>query len=261
VAEPLHARARFGHVGLRLPVGRAQRSARLLGVAHVLADLVDGESQYIAAKGGKGGLGNAHFATPTNRVPRYAQSGLPGDELTLRLELKMIAQVGLVGLPNAGKSTLLKALTRANPKIADYPFTTLFPNLGVLRADNREIVIADIPGLIEGAAEGHGLGSDFLRHIERTQILLHLVALNLDGPEATFNDYCVVRNELKNAPHQLDLKPTSIVLTKSDLMTDEDIAEHGSFFTENGVSTMVISAIANQGIDELSRKLLREVEI
>ncbi len=226
----------------------------------LIADLTEYDHRVVVATGGKGGLGNAHFATPTNRVPRYAQSGLPGNELGLRFELRLIAQVGLVGLPNAGKSTLLKALTRANPKIADYPFTTLFPNLGVLRSDDREIVVADIPGLIEGASIGMGLGSDFLRHVDRTQQILHLVALNLDGPEAAISDYRMIRNELIQSSEQLATKPVAVVLTKADLMVEEDVALYVQAFSDIGINPLVISSISGFGIDRLSKWLLKEVK-
>ena len=242
---------------IRVPIGTMifDESDRLI------ADLVEDDQTFIPVSGGKGGLGNARFASSTNRAPQYAQPGLPGNEMFLRLELRMIAQVGLVGLPNAGKSTLLNALTRANPKIADYPFTTLFPNLGVLRTDSREIVVADIPGLIEGAAQGHGLGIDFLRHVERTQVLLHLVAINLDGPEATFSDYQTVVHELAQADHDLALKPTQVVITKSDLCDDETLASHLELFKSQGIRVMVISSVARQGLTELCNYLLQEVAV
>ncbi len=181
----------------------------------VLADLVQHEQQFVAAKGGRGGRGNAMFATATHQAPRHAENGAPGESRTLRLELKLIADIGLVGLPNAGKSTLLSVLTAAKPKIADYPFTTLRPNLGVAQiAADRAVVIADIPGLIEGASEGVGLGHEFLRHIERTRVLIHLLDGMSDDP---LKDYYTINAELKAFGHGLAEKPQIIAMTKMDL--------------------------------------------
>jgi GTP-binding protein len=181
----------------------------------VLADLIHDEQQFVAAKGGRGGRGNAMFATSTHQAPRHAENGAPGETRTLRLELKLIADIGFVGLPNAGKSTLLSVLTAAKPKIADYPFTTLRPNLGVAEiAEDRTVVLADIPGLIEGASAGVGLGIEFLRHIERTRVLIHL----LDGmSEDPLSDYNTINAELAAFGHGLGEKPQIIAMTKMDL--------------------------------------------
>jgi GTP-binding protein len=191
----------------------------------LLFDLQPNETAVIA-RGGRGGFGNEHFKSPTNQAPRTASPGEPGQRLNLRLELKLIAEVGLVGMPNAGKSTLLKALTRATPKIADYPFTTLSPQLGIAELDpTRRLVLADIPGLIEGAAQGAGLGHDFLRHIERTQVLLHMLdALPIDGSDPAEN-YRTIRAEL--AAHSPDLaeKRELIALNKTDLFETEAQAQ------------------------------------
>ncbi|NQU43263.1 GTPase ObgE, partial [bacterium] len=181
-----------------------------------LADLTEVGQQWIAAHGGRGGKGNAHFATPTNKTPRYAQDGEEGEGQTLILELKLIADVGLIGLPNAGKSTLLAQLTAATPKIASYPFTTLHPNLGVVYySDNETLTIADIPGLIEGASKGAGLGDQFLRHIERTTILVHLIGdeQGLFDPEDMLYKYALVCAELTAYSDALADKPQVVVLT------------------------------------------------
>lgn len=188
----------------------------------LVADLGPG-AQIVVAKGGRGGFGNAHFRSSINQTPRRAEPGEPGGSLTMRMELKLIADVGVIGLPNAGKSTLLAAVTRATPKIADYPFTTLSPQLGIAELDpERRIVIADIPGLIEGAAAGAGLGHDFLRHIERTRLLVHLLdAAPIDGSEPADN-YVTVRNELAAHSVLLAEKPEIIVLNKTDLLGGAD---------------------------------------
>jgi GTP-binding protein len=187
----------------------------------LLADIGPGESVVIA-RGGAGGFGNDHFKNATNQAPRHATPGEPGEQIPLRLELKVIAEVGLVGLPNAGKSSLLKTLTRADPKIADYPFTTLSPQLGIAMVDaDRRIVFADIPGLIEGAAEGAGLGHDFLRHIERTRVIVHVLdAMPPDGSSPADN-YRTIRKELMEYAAQLAEKPEIIALNKLDLIGEE----------------------------------------
>ena len=176
----------------------------------------------ILAKGGEGGWGNEHFKSSTNQAPRVADAGEPGEQFEIRLELKLIAEVGLIGMPNAGKSTLLKALTKANPKIGDYPFTTLSPQLGIAEVDGtRRIVIADIPGLIEGASEGAGLGHEFLRHVERTKVLVHLLDCQpADGSDPADN-YRTIRKELEQYSVELAERPEIVVLNKIDLILDE----------------------------------------
>ncbi len=185
----------------------------------LLKDFTSDNETYIILKGGKGGMGNMHFATSTNQAPRYAQPGLPGMELVLRVELKLIADVGLVGFPNAGKSTLLSVITRAKPKIANYPFTTLIPNLGVFVIDNESFVMADIPGIIEGASEGHGLGIHFLKHIERTKILLFFI--NLEDEEY-LTQFEKLKYELKNYSEKLSRKKYLIAASKYDLEGSEE---------------------------------------
>lgn len=186
----------------------------------LLADIGPGESVVIA-EGGRGGYGNDHFKNAVNQAPRHATPGDPGEEKALRLELKIIAEVGLVGLPNAGKSSLLKTLTRADPKIADYPFTTLSPQLGIAPLDaDRRLVLADIPGLIEGAAEGAGLGHDFLRHIERTRVIVHVLDVMPPDGSKPADNYRTIRKELMDYSHQLAEKPEIIALNKLDLIEE-----------------------------------------
>lgn len=187
----------------------------------LIADVSEVDQRAVVAKGGAGGLGNDHFKSATNQTPRESTPGEPGEEKTLRLELKLIADVGLIGLPNAGKSTLLRAISRATPKVADYPFTTLEPGLGIAElTDERRLVVADIPGLVEGVAQGAGLGHDFLRHIERTQILVHLIdLLPIDGSDPVRN-YEIIRKELFEYSVPLAEKPELIVFNKIDLIPD-----------------------------------------
>ncbi len=203
---------------LRLPPGTMIFND---ATGELLVDLKPGQT-HIIAKGGKGGWGNTHFKGPLNQTPRNATPGEPGEEFTLRLELKLIADVGLVGMPNAGKSTLLSTLTRAKPKIADYPFTTLAPQLGIAELDaERRLVIADIPGLIEGAADGVGLGHDFLRHIERTRVLVHLLDVLPPDESDPADNYRTIRKELAAYSAVLAEKPEVIALNKMDLLPDD----------------------------------------
>ncbi|RZJ34973.1 MAG: GTPase ObgE [Flavobacterium sp.] len=221
----------------------------------ILFEITEDGEKKIVAKGGKGGLGNWHFRSSTNQTPRYAQPGLPGEEMDIVLELKVLADVGLVGFPNAGKSTLLSVLTSAKPKIADYPFTTLKPNLGIVQyRDFRSFVIADIPGIIEGAAEGKGLGHYFLRHIERNSTLLFLVPA--DAPSIV-SEFDVLLNELREYNPELLDKERLLVISKSDLL-DEELKDELSKEIEAaipGVPFMFISSVAQQGLTELKDKL------
>ncbi len=216
----------------------------------LLVDLKDHGQKAIIAKGGLGGRGNANFSTSINRAPVYAQPGLPGQALNVHIELRMIAEIGLVGLPNSGKSTLLNTLTNAHSKVGDYPFTTLYPNLGVIHYDDLELLVADIPGLIEGASEGHGLGHDFLRHIDRTKIICHLVAVK-DTPEETYEDYTIVRQELAKSEYPLLDKKIVVVLSKSDLILEEEHAHYLHYFKEKNTSAIMISAAAHLGLHDL----------
>jgi GTP-binding protein len=221
----------------------------------MLKDLVDLDEVFVVAKGGRGGLGNARFKSSTNRTPRFAQPGEPGQTLNLRLELKLLADVGIVGLPNAGKSTLVSTMSSARPKIADYPFTTLTPNLGVVRTNRREpFVVADIPGLIEGAHTGTGLGIQFLRHVERTRILLHLVDAAAIDPDHPLRDFDMVNRELHQYSPALAEKPQLVVLNKMDVDWAEDAA---TFFKEAQATgdLLQISAATGKGLDVLTTRI------
>jgi GTP-binding protein len=219
----------------------------------VVADLDEPGKRVLLARGGNGGFGNAHFKSSTNRAPRRANPGLPGEERWLWLRLKLIADAGVVGLPNAGKSTFLAAVSSAKPKIADYPFTTLTPNLGVARIDGKEIVIADIPGLIEGAHEGAGLGDRFLGHVERTSVLLHLVDVTSEDP---VGDYRTIRDELAAYGHGLDEKQEIVALSKIDAI-DEKTAKAIQLTLRKaaGVRPLLISAVSGDGVETVLRAI------
>lgn len=220
----------------------------------VLGDLVEPGQTLFVAKGGKGGLGNKHFLSNRNRAPEHALPGLPGEERLLRLELKLLAEVGIIGLPNAGKSTLISVLSAARPKIADYPFTTLIPNLGVVRRPTGDgTVFADIPGLISGAHAGAGLGHDFLRHIERTRLLLHLIDATAADPIAAYE---TIQAELGAYSHGLDQRPQILALNKidaADTQTVEAIAAHLQTLTQAPV--FQISAVAQVGLEPLLNQI------
>jgi len=228
----------------------------------VIADLIKDGDYFIAAKGGRGGLGNSHFATSTKQVPRYAQPGEEGEDTWLILELKLLADVGLIGFPNAGKSTLISVISSAKPKIADYPFTTLVPNLGVVKLkDHRSCVVADIPGLIEGAHEGAGLGARFLRHIERTRIFLHLIDVSDMAEQDPVARYFTIRRELEMYSPELLLKPEAIVATKIDSATDKKRLEMLEKYCENNdIDFMKISAVTGRGIKTLINYLSKALE-
>ena len=244
--------ARGASLEIQVPTGTIVRDAQ---TGDVLADLVENGQRVLVARGGRGGRGNAAFATPTNQAPRIAENGEPGQERWLELELRLIADVGIVGVPNAGKSTLLAAVSAARPKIADYPFTTLEPNLGVAEVDRRALVLADIPGLIEGAHAGAGLGHAFLRHIERTRVVIHL----LDGlAEDPLADYHQINEELRLFDPDLARKPQVVALNKMDL---PEVRERWpalrSALQAAGVEPMAISAATG----ERTRELLRRVAV
>ena len=224
----------------------------------LLADLDKIGDEVMLARGGNGGFGNAHFKSSTNRAPRHANPGQPAEERTIWLHLTLIADAGLIGLPNAGKSTFLASVSAAKPKIADYPFTTLHPQLGVFAVDGREFVMADLPGLIEGAHEGAGLGDRFLGHIERCRVLLHLV----DGTsEDVAAAYRTVRNELESYGEGLAEKPEIVALSKSDAMTEEEIQAKLKALKKAAKKTpLVLSAQSKQGVPEALRALLHVID-
>jgi len=240
---------------IKIPLGSVVKDAE---TGEMLADLTEPEASFIAAYGGKGGLGNARFATSTNRAPRKATPGKPGEEHWLKIELKLLADVGLIGLPNAGKSTLLSRLSAANPKVAPYPFTTLEPQLGVLHLQFRDsCIIADIPGLIEGAHEGVGLGHRFLKHIERTSILLHVIDCSTDG-EQPLSDFRTLEKELEAYNKELLSRRYIIVLNKIDLIDQQRVLELQNHFQSEGLQAISISAMTGKGIPSL-KKMLEDI--
>lgn len=225
-------------------------------------ELLAAGDRLVVARGGKGGRGNAHFASATRQAPKFSERGVPGDRIEVSLRLKLIADVGLVGLPNAGKSSLLAAMTRARPKVASYPFTTLEPVLGTIEADDRQLVVADIPGLIEGASDGAGLGDEFLAHVERTRMLVHVLDLApLDGSEPLAN-HATVESEIESYDARLAALPRIIALSKSDLVTPEEAELARSEWKArvgDEVEVLVTSSATGDGIAELSRLLVRTV--
>jgi len=235
---------------IRVPPGTLIRDAE---TGEIIADLVAENQSVVVAKGGRGGRGNARFATPTNQTPRYAEPGQSGEVREVVLELKLIADVGLVGLPNAGKSTLLSRVSAAHPRIADYPFTTLAPNLGIVNyKDHLSFVMADIPGLIEGAHQGKGLGHNFLRHIERTRVLAFLIEAISDDVAGVFE---TLKNELRLYNPALLARPAVVVLTKIDLVAKEDEPDHLEPLKSAGIPILKISALTGAGIDHLKQEL------
>jgi GTP-binding protein len=221
----------------------------------VLGDLTEQGDRLVVARGGKGGLGNRHFLSNSKRAPDFALPGLPGEIVNLRLELKLIAQVGIIGLPNAGKSTLISVLSSARPKIADYPFTTLVPNLGVVSKPSGDgVVFADIPGLIAGASQGAGLGHDFLRHVERTRVLIHLIDAIADDPVA---NYHTIQTELREYGHGLPEKPQIVALNKIDALPEGAIAQLVDRFP---CQLYPISATAKLGLDNLLQAVWQVLE-
>lgn len=223
----------------------------------LLFDFTEPGQRYLAAKGGKGGWGNSHFATPTRQAPKFHYEGRPGEERELQLELKLIADVGLVGFPNAGKSTLISVISAARPKIADYPFTTLEPNLGVVDMGGFEtFVVADIPGLIEGASQGAGLGHRFLRHVERTKLILHLVDVSSFSGRDPVEDYDVINSELEKYDPELAARPQIVVATKIDALDEpERLQDLRARAAKDGRRFFAISSVANQGVKELVNSL------
>ncbi|MBT0663775.1 GTPase ObgE [Geobacter pelophilus] len=241
---------------IKVPVGTVVKDAE---TGEVIADLTEAGERFVILKGGRGGQGNARFKTSTNRVPRFSQPGEPGEERTFRLELKLLADVGLLGFPSVGKSSLITKISAARPKIADYPFTTLVPNLGVVAYKNyRSFVVADIPGIIEGAHEGAGLGHRFLRHVERTRILLHLLDPCRTHDSDPIKDYETLNSELAKFDEELAQRPQIVVVNKMDL---QDVRELLTvmlpYFQDKGIAVFSISALTGEGIPELLDEIAR----
>lgn len=237
---------------IKVPMGTIIRDVE---TEKIMADLSHAGDEFIVCRGGKGGKGNAKFATPTRQAPDFAEPGMPGEERWVTLELKLLADVGLIGFPNVGKSTLLSVVSKARPKIANYHFTTLKPNLGVVSVGGSSFVIADIPGIIEGAAEGVGLGLAFLRHIERTRILIHVVDISGVEGRDPLEDFLKINEELKKYSVKLWDRPQIIAANKSDMLYDDDIYENfKSKLNEMGYERIFkISAASRQGVDELMK--------
>ena len=249
----------FGKAGkdliIKVPVGTIVKlrlpTAKMTEIEKII-DFDKKDMNVKVAKGGKGGRGNVHFKSSRNTTPREFEVGVPGEAFAVEMELKLLADIALVGLPNAGKSTLLSVLSAAKPKIADYPFTTLEPNLGVLNLGEKNVVIADIPGLIEGASEGKGLGIQFLQHVERTRILLHLVSLESADP---IGDYKSIRKEMELFGQGLKDKKELVLLTKADLFDEERAKEVKKMFAKKKIRTLIVSSGNRKGIDELKKEI------
>lgn len=255
-------RDRYGRAGrdtlVHVPLGTLVREAES---GAVLGDLATPGQQLVAAQGGRGGRGNIHFATSTNQAPEKAEPGEPGEERALKLELKLLADVGLLGYPNVGKSTLIRRVSRARPKVADYPFTTLQPHLGMVAlSGGRSFVLADVPGLIEGASRGHGLGHRFLKHLERTLLLVHLVELSEEPGRAPLADYDALNRELAGYDPDLGRRPQLVALTKLDLpATRAALPALAAAFAERGVPLHGVSAATGEGVSELLEAMWKKV--
>jgi GTP-binding protein len=243
---------------IRVPVGTVVYDAE---TGELIADLVKAGQRVIVARGGRGGRGNAAFATPTRQTPVFAELGEPGEERTLRLELKLLADVGIIGYPNVGKSTLISRISAARPKIADYPFTTLVPNLGTVRVDNFSFVVADLPGLIEGAHRGVGLGHQFLRHAERTSLLLHMVDIAAVEGRDPICDFETIDEELRLYSPELAKKPQIVVANKMDLPNaHENLRRCLPYWRERGYEVFAISALTGEGIEPLVYRMAELVK-
>ena len=242
-----------------VPIGTLIKN---LDTGKITGDLIENEQQIVTAKGGSGGKGNARFTSSTNQAPHHAEPGQEGKELNLLLELKLLADVGIIGFPNAGKSTLISKISAARPKIADYPFTTLVPNLGVVSYDDgKTFVVADIPGIIERAHEGAGLGIQFLKHVERTKILLHLLDLSPMTSRNPIEDYKTLTKELKAFSKELSKKPQIIALNKVDITEAKQAADKvEKYFKDKKSEALKISAITGDGVNELIYKIADELE-
>ena len=243
-----------------VPIGTLVHQKGSDGV-RLLADLAEEGQRVLVARGGRGGRGNAQFVSSTNRAPRRTEPGEPGEEKFLHLELKLLADVGLVGFPNAGKSTLISRVSAARPKVADYPFTTLQPNLGVVRlSDDRSFVVADVPGLIKGAHEGHGLGDRFLRHVERTKVLVHLVDVSGASGRDPVEDFDTIQNELQLFGQQLAAKPQIVAANKIDALDDPDaLARLTRHVRARKLPVIPISGVRGDGLQELLEAVWREI--
>ncbi len=239
---------------IKVPVGTVVKDAE---TGEVIADLTKEGQEVVVAKGGKGGKGNAAFKTSTNQAPDYAEEGEKGEEKWIELELKLLADVGIIGFPNAGKSTLISVLSNARPKIADYPFTTLSPVLGVVKLDiGKSLVLADIPGLIEGASQGAGLGHEFLRHIERTKFLLHVIDISDFREREPLEAFEIINKEMEQYSPELTKKPQIVVGNKIDILSDkEEINRLKKAFEEKGYRFIPVSLATKEGIDELKKAL------
>ncbi len=240
---------------IKVPVGTVVIDAQ---TGEMVADLKEEGQKVVVAKGGRGGKGNASFKTSTNQTPDYAEEGEKGEERWIELELKLIADIGIVGFPNAGKSTLISVLSNAKPKIADYPFTTLAPVLGVMKVDyGRSVVLADIPGLIEGASQGHGLGHEFLRHIERTKALVHMIDISDFAEREPVEAFNIINEEMEKYSPQLLEKPQLVVGNKIDLLSDrEKIKKLKKYFEEKGFRFVPVSLATLEGIDTLKKEII-----
>ena len=248
---------RSGHdLEIKVPVGTLVFDAE--GDA-LLADLAHAQDRVVVARGGRGGRGNASYKTSTNQAPRHAQPGEDGEERRLKLELHLVADVGLLGFPNVGKSTFIRRVSAARPRVADYPFTTLVPHLGVVRSDDDSFVVADIPGLIEGAHEGHGLGDRFLRHVSRTSLLLHLLDASGMSGRDPLNDFEVINRELALFDPAVAAKPQIVAANKIDAATEDFLDDLRRRCAERGLTLWCISAATGAGVQELVREMARRV--
>ncbi len=242
---------------IRVPVGTVVRNPQ---TGEIVADLVKEGQSAVLARGGAGGRGNARFATPTMQAPRYCESGKPGEEREFILDLKLLADVGLVGFPNAGKSTLISRVSSARPKVADYPFTTLVPNLGMVRWKGVDFVMADIPGIIEGAHEGVGLGLKFLRHIERTRVIVYVIDLSPLSQRSPREEFVILRSELESYSPELVARKQIVVFNKCDLPGALERAKDAvAFINDKGYSCLIASALTGEGIDAVLDHIIRDL--